>query len=149
MADPIREGGPWRVASGETDIDISAAVYTGYIALLTITPAAGGPLEDAWLDLDLSKAVTGFSIVHTAETIQFQVQRKIDGTNWKPDLNATTAALSGTNAAGLAQRFHFGPVDPTAAVRLVVKLSAEVGDTEFPYRLQYLGPTPTITVVAA
>ncbi len=42
-----------------------------------------------------------------------------------------------------------GTVGPQEQVRIAVKLSAEVGDTEFPYALTYRGETPTITEVAA
>lgn len=137
------------VARGETDIDVSAAVYTGWIALLTIAPPTGEVLTDVEVVFDLAKATTGFAAVHTSETIQFAVQRKVDGTNWRTEATSVTTAISGTNAAAGATKLVIGTVGPQEQVRIAVKLSAEVGDTEFPYALTYRGETPTITEVAA
>lgn len=137
------------VETGEADMDISAAAYTGFIALLTIAPQAGRPLTDVEVEFDLAKATTGFAAGHTAETIVFAVQRKIDGTNWRTDLVSQTTAVSGTNAAAAAQRLKIGTITPTEQARVAIKMSAEAADAEFPYVLSYRGEQPTVTAVAA
>jgi len=138
------------VARGETDIDVSAADYTSYQALLTIAPPTGEVLTDVEIVFDLAKATTGFAAGHTSQTITFAVQRKVDGTNWRTDLASQSTAVSGTNSAAAAQRLVLGTVGPQEQARIVVKLSAENAvDVELPYALTYRGERPTITEVAA
>lgn len=136
------------IETGEADIDISAAVYTGYQALLTIAPLAGRPLTDVEVTFDLAKASTGFAAGHTDETITFAVQRKVDGTNWRTDAASETTAISGTNSAAMAQKVTIGNVTPDEQARVVVKLSAEAADAELPYVLTYRGESPTVTAAA-
>jgi len=142
-------------AAGESDIDISAAVYTNFIAWLTIAnPSAKNFIEDCWVFIDLDKATTGFIAVHAAETIVFAVARKVDGTNYRVDANANggsvTTAVAGTLATSSPMvGIHVGPIGPNEDCRIDVQLSAEVADTELPYVVYYRGPAPTITEVAA
>lgn len=139
-----------RVLTGEADIDVSEAVYTAYVALLTIAPATGSPLEDCVVVIDLDKDTTGFADAYTTGTIRFIVQRKIDGTNWRGDFTTQTAALAGDNADGLSYQFNIGPVGVTQQVRIAVLLSAEGTDVEFPYAVYFkASKTPTVTAVAA
>jgi len=139
-----------REATGEADIDISASDYTSFQSLITITPAAGASLEDVEIHFDLSKGSTGFVAVHSTETIQFSVARKIDGTNWRRDIDSSTTAR-GADLSGLqGQSVVIGRVGPDEEVRVEVVLSAEAGDTEIPYALYYKSAKPaTITAVAA
>lgn len=140
-------------AAGEADIDIDAADYTSFQALLTITPNATTPLESTEVFLDLAKATTGFVAGHTTETIQFAVARKIDGTNWRRDYGGMTTAVA-ANAAGLqGMKIDIGHVGPDEEVRVEVVLSAENAvDVEIPYIVYYKSNgvnAPTVTPVAA
>ena len=151
-------------STGTTDVDVSAADYTtvGGIAILTITPATGAPLTDVVVDLDLLKATTGLLVVNTTETVQLQVQSKIDGTNWRTIWHWPTAAGTGIAVPDAAQdldalddspglRIHIGNVGVTQEVRITLQLSAETGgDAEIPYAVHYKGiSAPTVTAVAA
>ncbi|MHC4091113.1 MAG: hypothetical protein ACYSVY_12710 [Planctomycetota bacterium] len=139
-----------RTATGECDIDISEAVYTGFIDILTITPAAGESLDDVTVDFDLNKATTGYHAVATgADTIDFAVLSKIDGTNWRGIQNGTQVIAGSPASEDDGQRFKIGAIPAGGAVKIQVKLNAERGDTEIPYRVTYKGPAPTITAVAA
>lgn len=162
MANPGRHGvweaPPWRKikgTNGESDIDISAAVYTNFTPLLTISnPSARAFIEDCWVFIDLDKATTGFIAVHAAETITFAVARKVDGTNWRVDQNANggapVTAVAGTLATSSPMvGIRVGPIGPDEDCRIDVQLSAEVADTELPYVIYYRGPKPTITEVSA
>ncbi len=147
---------PIRTLTGEADIDISEAVYTGWIDLITIANVSNRyVIEDVVLLFDLAKASTGFVAVHTAETIQFCHLRKVDGTNWRRSIGENlapvgeTVAVNPTNGAAGLIEMRLGHIAPNEDVKVQVILSAEVGDTEFPYSLTYRGPKPTITAVAA
>lgn len=134
---------------GTADIDISAADYTGWVELLSITAQSGEVLHDLEIMLDLAKTTTGFAAVHTSQTIQATLGTAPDGTNFRPNLNEATTAISGTNAAGGALVLRARKVDDVGT-KVYVQLSAEVGDTEIPYVLTYRGrPASTITPVAA
>lgn len=138
------------VLSGETDIDISEAVYTAYVQILLITPYTGGGLRNLSVDLDLNKATTGWDNVSTgSDTLDIAVFEKIDGTNYRHIMSASqlTAVGNGTHAtAGV--RLQIGDVVNPVSIR--VKLSAERDDVEIPYRIVYEGKrTPAITAVAA
>lgn len=138
---------------GEADIDVSEADYTSFQALITITPNATSPMEDVEIYFDLAKATTGFVAGHTTETIQFAVARKIDGTNWRRDIDSSTTARA-ANVSGLqGQRVYIGHIGPDEEARVEVVLSAENAvDVELPYALYYRGNGvngPTITPVAA
>lgn len=150
------------VATGTTDVDVSASDYTtvGGIAILTITPSSN--LSDVVVDLDLNKDTTGLLVVNTTETIQMCVQVKVDGTNWRtvahwPSASSTTGiavpdAADDLDAAddSVGHRFHIGPVGADQEVRITLELSAETGgDAEIPYTVYYRGVAPTITAVAA
>lgn len=136
--------------SGTTDIDDSVqAENTGWFVLLTIAPAAGGPIRDCKVYLDMAKATTGYGAVESTATIQFRVARKVDGTNWRG--GTPTTAVSGTNYAGRLQEIDIGNVDPTEACRIEALMSADAtSDMEIPYVGYYEGPiAPTVTEVAA
>jgi len=138
-------------AAGEADIDISEAVYTGYITLLTIAPAAGEALLDCWLHLDWNKTTTGAHAIGTAaDTLDAIVMMKVDDTNLRHAQAFTQVTISDTpsdEASG--QRVHIGPIGPTETCVVKVKVSAERDDVEIPYRIMYRGAAPTITPVAA
>lgn len=125
---------------GEALIDVSGAVYTGYIELFTIDPGEQA-LEDVRVYLDLDKDTTGFGVVNTTETIQFAVARKVDGTNFRIAVGADgleeTATTTGTIAGGQrAQVLHLGLVD--GPVQVLVRLSAETGgDCRIPFQINY------------
>ncbi len=135
--------------TGTADIDISAADYTSPQALLTIAPET--EVQDCWVTFDLAKTTTGFAAGHAAQTIQFRVARKVDGTNWRTDIQSVTTATSGTNAAGAAATINVGPIGVTEQARVDVVLSAENGnDVELPYVAYVKAQTaPTFTAVAA
>ena len=135
---------------GTADIDVSAAVYTGWVTLLTIRATEGQILEELEVELDLAKATTGFAAVNTSETIQATLATAPDGTNFRSHINDATAALTGTNAAGGGLKLRARHVDDVG-VAVQVKLSAETGgDCEIPYVLTYRGrPDAVITPVAA
>lgn len=151
------------VATGEADVDVSAADYTtvGGVPLLTITPGSTA-LRNVVVDLDLNKDTTGLLVVTTTETLQMCVQTKIDGTNWRtishwPAASSTTGlavpdAANDLDAAddSPGHRFDIGMVGITQEVRITLELSAETGgDAEIPYAVYYQGAEPTITPVAA
>jgi len=146
----------YKALTGEADIDVSAADYTAFVALLTIAnPSAKNFIEDAWVFFDLDKATTGFGAGYTTQTIQFAVARKVDGTNYKIEANSNgdglTATVTGTVAASdRMMGIHIGPIGPNEDARIVVVLSAETAnDAELPYALYFRGPVPTLTAVAA
>jgi len=145
---------PVESAAGEADIDITAADYTGYIALLTIAPAASSPLVDCYIDLDLNLATTGWDTVSTAsDTIDICAAVKIDGTNYRGIANATQVTAAGDGSLALnvsGVRLNIGTVGVTEDVVVYVKLSVERADAAIPYRVFYrAAAAPTITPVAA
>ena len=150
------------VVTGEMDIDVSESDYTtvGGITMLTITPT--GPLTNVTLDLDNNKASTGLLVANTTETVQYVVERKVDGTNWRvtdhwPAASSKTGlavpdAANDLDAAddGVGVRFNIGNVGPDEEVRINVELSAETGgDAEVPFALTFQGSEPVLTAVAA
>ena len=139
-----------RVATGTTDIDDSAQTETTAFAVLTIAPATGAPLSDVRVVLDLAKATTGFAAVESTVTVQFAVERKVDGTNWRRAAY-NEAALSGTNAAGRSQEIVVGDVGVTEGARIVALFSADVtADMEIPWAASYKARSAaTFTSVAA
>ena len=141
-------------ATGTADIDISAGDYTGFLTLLTITPAAGSSLADVVIDLDWNKATTGFDTVATAaDTLDVVCVSKVDGTNWRTIATGTQVTANGDGSLEdheSGQRFKLGMIGVNGAVKVMVKISAEHDDVEIPYRVMYRGPAaPTITPVAA
>jgi hypothetical protein len=139
-----------KVATGTADIDVSAGDYTAFLNLVTVAPATGAPLANVQIVFDLALATTGFAALHTTETIQFAVARKVDGTNWRTDAEQVTTAITGTNAAGRSVTLDIGGVGVSEQVRIMVVLSAEAADTELPFALIYsASAAPTVTPVAA
>lgn len=141
---------PLNVLTGVTDIDDSANTETTAFVLLTIAPAAGAPLNDVEVLLDLAKATTGFAAVESTATIQFRIARKVDGTNWRSE-PYEAAALSGTLAAARMVRMNVGRIGVTEQARIEAVMSADAtSDMEIPYAVHYRGHTaPTITAIAA
>lgn len=140
------------VTTGEMDIDISEAVYTGYITALTIVPAAGAPLADCVIDLDLNKTTTGAHAVGTAaDTLDITVVSKIDGTNLRGIVSASQITISDTpTAADNGVRLNVGPVGVSETIQVQVAVSAERDDVEIPYAVYYrAAAAPTITAVEA
>lgn len=153
----------YNIYSGTTDIDVSASDYTtvGGIAILTIIPDSN-TVEEIVVDLDLLKATTGLLVVNTTETVQFNVQTKIDGTNWRSVQGWPAASeATGLTVPDAAQdldalddspghRFRLGPVGVDQQMRITITLSAETGgDAEIPYVVYVKGGTATVTAVAA
>lgn len=136
--------------SGTADIDDSIQDESaGWVVLLTIAPAAGGPIRDCRVFLDMAKATTGYGAVESSATISFRVARKVDGTNWRG--GTPTTAVSGTNYAGRLQEIEVGNVDPDEDARIEFLMSADAtADMEIPFVGYYEGPiAPTVTAVAA
>lgn len=126
------------ISTGTAAITTTAAVWTSWTALLTIAPQADHAMYDCVVVFDLAKTTTGFATTHTSETITFSVARAVDGTNYRTANNLATATLSGTNAAGLSIELNLGPINPTEAAKIMIKLSAEVADnTSIPYVVYY------------
>jgi len=126
-----------RVHTGTTDADISAGDLTSQTVCLTIEPAANTALRDVKVVFDLDKATTGWSTNHTTETIQFLVARKVDGTNWRVDIQGATTATSGTASDKKSMTVDIGAVGPDEDVRVYLILSAEGLDFELPYVCYY------------
>lgn len=146
----LEQGRNVNVLAGVTDIDVSAAVYTGYVDLLTIAPADGEGLVDLVIDLDFDKATTGVNDVATGnDTLDCRLVTKIDGTNYCAIESMSQKTLTGTAGELGGHRFKVGMIEPGADLKVQVKLSAERGDCEVPYRVTYRGAAPTITAVAA
>lgn len=139
-----------KVLTGTADIDVSAAVYTGYIALLVVVAPTYYGLDDLVIELDYDKDTTGWNAVATdADTLDVAVARKVDGTNVRRVLYGTQAT-AGAAMATTGQRFNIGAVPPGEGIYIQVKESAERGDVEIPYRIIYKGEVaPTVTPVAA
>jgi len=139
------------VLSGDADIDISEAVYTGYITLLTVTPVAA--CDDLVIDLAYNKASTGVSAVATNnDTLDVIVLAETDGTNSTAMIiNSTQVTLTGTATPIITgQRFKVGMVDAGNTITVKVKISAERADAEIPYKVHYRSASaPTVTAVAA
>lgn len=146
--------------TGTADTDDSASDYTtvGGIPFLTITPT--GPIYDVTLDLDNNKATTGLLIVYTTETVQYVVERKVDGTNWRVTDHWPGAANLGIaipdagddlDAAddGVGKRFILGNIGADEEVRINLEVSVEAGDLEIPFALTFRGSEPVLTIVAA
>ena len=142
-----------REATGDTDIDVSAYVYTGYINILTVTAPATG-LLDCTIDIDFNKATTGWDAVATAsDTLNCVVVKAVDGTNYRSTQIASaqiTANGNGTlDASESGKSFRVGPMQSGASVQVMIKISTERGDCELPYRVTSVGAAPTITAIAA
>lgn len=141
----VRQG----TLNGTAGIDISEAVYTGYVTLLTITPPSGGVVDEVVVDLDCNKATTGWDAISTAaDTLDIAAFAKIDGTNSRHLLSAAQLTATGTGAHATAGvRMKIGAV--AQAIEIKVKLSAERDDVEIPYLVTWRGKTaPTVTAVA-
>ena len=144
----------YTVVSGTTDIDVSAAVYTAFVDILTIAPNA--EIQDLVIDLDFDKATTGVNEVATAsDTLDCGVFIDVDGTNYvgvqsmpQVTMSGTAGTITGGTIGGY--RFKVGYVDADATVKVKVKISAERADAEIPYKISYQSLTaPTVTAVAA
>lgn len=140
---------PFAIA-GVTDVDDSAQTETTPFPILTIAPQVDAPLNDVEVWLDLAKATTGFAVVETSITVQFAVERKVDGTNWRREAYQE-AALSGTNAAGRMAKINVGKITVGEQARIVAVFSSDVtGDMEIPFLVTGTGKAePTVTPVAA
>ena len=145
----LRDAAVAHVYSGATTIDVSAAVYTGYITCLTVECDQAMADVQITFDLDAGDSLTdSFADTHTSETITFICAYKIQG-NWRLDEQSDSTAISGTNAEGCCVTLRPGIVGPVEDLRVYVKLSAEVGDVELPYVITYRGQAPaTITNVS-
>lgn len=139
-----------KTITGITDIDDSVQTETTPYSILTIAPAAGAPMADVEVIIDLAKATTGFAAVESSITIQLAIARKVDGTNWRREAYVE-AALSGTLAAGRAMRLNVGSIGVTEQVQIFAVFSSDVtADMELPYIINYKGlAAPTVTPVAA
>lgn len=139
-----------RVSTGTADIDISAAVYTGFVTLLTVTPASGDVLQDLTIDLAYNKATTGVSAVATnADTLDVAAFAMADDATESQIASVTQRVLTGSATPTVTgDRLQLGPIN--GAVTVKVKLSAERADAEIPYKVTYRSlSAATITPVAA
>jgi hypothetical protein len=138
--------------TGETDIDISAAVYTAFVDLLTVEAPVGG-LQDCRIDIDVNKTTTGWDTVATAaDTIDACLVLMVDDTNYRLLQNGTQITANGDGSLEMSENgfsFKTGPLASGETVKVKVKLSAERGDCVLPYKVTYVGKAPTITAVAA
>jgi hypothetical protein len=136
---------PITIVGSATVTDASQTESTPF-AILTVAPAAGAPLADVEVIIDLAKATTGFAAVETSITVQLAISRKIDGTNWRREAYQE-AALSGTNAALRCQRLVAGSVGVTQQLRIEAVFSADVTtNIELPYIINYKGlVAPTVS----
>ncbi len=138
--------------TGDADVDISEADYTGYINVLTVTAPATG-LANCVIDIDFNKATTGWDNVATAaDVLDCVLVKQIDGTNYRSTQNASaqiTANGNGTlDASESGMSFNVGPMQANASVQVHVKMDTERDDCELPYRVTYVGAAPTVTPVA-
>ena len=143
--------------TGTTDIDVSASDYTSFVALLTMEPVANTAARDVQIQLDLDKASTGINAVFAGKAeLQFALQRKVDGTNWRTDIATITTLVGGgstgadTPATGMI-KLDAKHVTPTEDLRVVVLCDDEAngGDAEVPYQVLYTAPeVATFTDVA-
>jgi hypothetical protein len=139
--------------TGTTDLDISEAVYTGYIAILTVE--AVSEIRDLVLDFDLDKETTGVNDVATNnDTTSLLLQVSIDGTLFtgvEASASYTLTGTFGSIATGVTgKRFIVGSLPTGAKVKVLIKLSAERADAEIPYAVTYTSEdAPTVTAVAA
>ena len=140
-----------RTLTGTTDIDITAANYTGFVEILNIAPTAA--IRDMAIYLDFDKETTGVNDVATnSDTLDAQVFTKIDGTVYVAIESMTQKTLTGTFglAVGGGWTIKIPALDTTQDLSIRVKLSAERADAEIPYRIVYCSEkTPTVTAVAA
>ena len=140
------------VLTGTTDVDISAAVYTGYTTLLSVEAPEGG-LRDCTIVLDLTKATTGLDDVATvSDTFDCCVEGAYDGTDYSFMMAGAQITANGdgsllNNESGWC--FIIGPMVAGAIVRVKIALSAERADAEIPYWVTYVGKAPTVTAIAA
>lgn len=140
-------------ATGDADIDISEYVYTGYINCLTVTAPATG-LVDCRIDIDFNKVTTGWDTIATAaDTLDCVLVAQVDGTNYRSTQLASAQIIANgdgsLDASESGVSFHTGPLAAAESVQVHVKMSAERGDCELPYRVTYVGAAPTITPIAA
>lgn len=146
-----------RVLDGTADVDVSEADYASdYVEILKVTPATGAPLRRLVVDFDLNKATTGWDTVSNAsDTIDMAVLSKVDETNWRTiqGVQPTQRVANGDgsllgNESGW--RIDVGPIEADAEVSFRIKINAERGDFEVPYKLYYESlDVPTVTAVAA
>lgn len=136
-----------RITSDVSWVDVTAADYTGYQTLLTVTPDNNNALNDVRIVVDLNPG-DGFATLYTTETIRFALARKIYG-NWRIDAESQTTAISGDNSDARCVTLSAGLVGATEQIRLVVLVSAENGDCAFPVQVYYRsGASVTITTVS-
>lgn len=139
---PLRDRSALETSTGTAYIDTSAATYTSYQALVTVTNPGSQALEDVRVLVDLDLTSTGFAEASgwDTETITLAVSRKVDGTNWRTDEASDTAALAADDADNACLVLNVGTVGPDEDVRIVVKVSAEAAaDVALPYVVQYRG----------
>lgn len=128
--------------SGVAAIDSAAETWTSYAPIVTILPTPGFAMHDVRVVFDLALADDGWAAGATSETIRFAAARRVDGTNWRVDLQQETATVSGTNAAGRSASLSLGTIGPTEGLTLQAVLSAEVDDVvKIPYVVYYRSGT--------
>lgn len=131
-----------RVSTGTAYIDTSAAVYTGWVTLITVAPDDAHALEDVKVVVDLDLETTGFAEAsgYDTETLQLAIARKVDGTNWRTVHNLITpgTAIAADDSDNLCLELSAGLVGPGEGLRIMVKLSAEAAaDVALPYVVYY------------
>jgi len=140
-----------RVQSSSTFVDVSAADYTSYQTLLTITPQDNFAMNDVkvHVDLDQGDGNDGFAGGYTSETIRFAVARRFQSANWRTDNEEQTSTITGTLAGDRSITLDLGVVGPNERARIMVLVSTEQGDIELPYVMYYrAGASATFVDVA-
>lgn len=131
------DAGVAHIESGVAYVDVSAAVYTSYVNLLTIENDQAMVDVTIVIDLDFgTDDINGFAGGYTSETIQFAVARKIQG-NWRVDDEVETATVAGDSADLRSVTLRPVITGPVEDLRVYVKLSAEQADVTLPYVVYY------------
>ena len=141
-----------RESTGDADIDVTAAAYeAGYVNILTVTASSTG-LIDCTIDIDFDKDTTGWNDVAThGDVLDVVLVKQVDGTNYRSTQLASAQITSAATLTAVDSgiTFRVGPMQANASVQVQVTMDTERGDSEQPYRVTYIGDTPTITPVAA
>jgi len=139
--------------TGDADVDVTAADYTGYINVLTVKAPASGLLS-CRIDIDFNKETTGWdTIAEAADTLDCVAVVQADGTNYR-SMQIASAQITANGDGSLdasesGMSFVLGPMQANASVQIHVKMSAERNDCELPYRVTYVGAAPTVTPIVA
>ena len=122
--------------TGDADVDIDQAVYTGFINILTITAPATG-LVNCRIDIDFNKGTSGWDTIATAgDVLDCLAVVQADGTNYRGTQMASDQITANGDGSLTADEsgvsFLIGPMGPNGFVQIHVKMDTERADCEFP-----------------